>query len=88
METDENLKKWAAIDSTTTTCIGCNEDCAKEMKSEKMTEEFCGNGGNIKINKMAESLGIGRFPFSGEAKTSSLGMFSHDKIGSWSSHGQ
>ena len=46
-----------------------------------MTEEFCGNGGNIKIDKTAESLGIGGFPFSEEAKTNLVGMFHMIKLG-------
>ena len=51
------------------------------MKNKKVTKEFCGNSGNIKIDETAESLGIGGFPFSKEAKTNSLGMFHMTKLG-------
>ena len=81
VETDDNLKKWVAIDGATTTCIGCDTNCAREIKNEKVTEEFCGDGGNIKINETAELLGIGGFPFGEEAKTNSVGMFHVMKLG-------
>ena len=53
----------------------------KNIENEKAAEEFCGNGGDIKINETAESLGIGRFPFGSEAKTNLLGMFHMMKLG-------
>ena len=60
---------------------GCNKDHVKNIENEKVTEEFCGNGGNIKINKTAELLGISGFPFNEEAKTNSLGMCQMIKLG-------
>ena len=48
---------------------------------KKAIEEFSGNGGDIKFNKTAELLGVGRFPFSTEAKTNLFGMFQMIELG-------